>query len=210
MQFNQFMTIITFLFLLVWVTACTPLSQPHKPTHKPIPHSIKENNFKLDEITLIYLRNTRFPIHTTISLFNYAYPIILYSRKIIVSPHLVEEVKKAWGNNVFHNIKTTWQNDVHVPDFVHIENICKGLNLFAQNKKNLPSAIYPERRCVEVNEIQFYVRSQSGQENTLTMPGSVLCQEKSLLMGFKELVREINALVDKYQPTLETQFAHAG
>ncbi|MEN8218783.1 MAG: hypothetical protein ABFS56_20900 [Pseudomonadota bacterium] len=183
MPFNPFIALTTSVFLLVFMTACTP----NEPSH--------ENDLKLDEITITYLGGTtRFPINTTISIVNYAYPIISYSKKIIVPPHRLDD-------NAF---ETTWQTALQPQDFVYIEKRTEDLNIFTANELSDAS---PEKPCFGVSRVKLYVKSKRGQENTLTLSGAVLCQEKTFPTGFKKLIGEINALIPKYQPTLETRFA---
>jgi hypothetical protein len=199
MQLNQFVAIISFVSMLSVMTACAPIKH-NEPQH--------ENEFELGEITITYLREgSRFPIHTTVSLFNYATPIISYSKKIIVPAHRAPEVKKAWGNDVFQKLEKSWQADLRPQDFVYIENLCKKLQLFSQSKVDLPPDALQPKRCVNASDIKLYVRSQNGRENTLTIPSGVLCQKKYLPVGIKRLMGEVSALVPKYQPTSETQYA---
>ncbi|GEM_PF-3977213 len=199
MQLNQFVAVISFVFMLVVMTACAPIKH-NEPHH--------ENEFDLGEITITYLREgTRFPIHTTVSLLNYAAPIISYSKKISVSPHRAPEVKKAWGNDAFQRLEKSWQADLRPQDFVYIENLCKKLHLFSQSEVDFPANALQPKRCVDASDIKLYVRSQNGRENTLTIPGGVLCQEKYLPVGIKRLMGEVSALVPKYQPASETRYA---
>jgi hypothetical protein len=72
---------------------------------------------------------------------------------------------------------------------------------------DFPANALQPKRCVDASDIKLYVRSQSGRENTLTIPGGVLCQEKYLPVGFKRLMGEVSALVPKYQPASETRYA---
>ncbi|EDN65933.1 hypothetical protein BGP_3902 [Beggiatoa sp. PS] len=56
----------------------------------------------MDEITITLIGGTtRFPVHTTISLVNYAVPTISYSRTIKVSPAHLEKAKKALRAHLF-------------------------------------------------------------------------------------------------------------
>lgn len=200
MKGKKLIIFIIIFYILFFVTACIPFS--HHDELNP------KKELKFDEISITFLgKITQFPIHTKIRLMNYAYPIISFSKKIIVPPHRVEEVRKLLGKNVFRKIEKFWEKSLRNSDFDHIARLCKKLNLFAQGQIDLPVDINVDERCVKMNGLEFYLKAQGGQENTFTISGSVLCQEKYLPAGFNKLIGEINALIPKYKPILETQFA---
>jgi len=208
MQLNQIIIVIAVFTLIV--TACAPFSA-NKPIHQQssINKNIKsESDPRLDEITVTYLdKTTPFPIHTTVSLVNYASPSISYSKKIVVPHHRVAEVKKRLGNHVFQKIENFWQTELRSQDFVDIENICRKINIFTQTNVDFPIDVNPAERCVGVGGAKFYVRAKNGRENTLTVSGNVFCQEKYIPVGIRRLMGKINALVPKYQPFEETVIA---
>jgi len=207
MQLNQSVTFITGVFILAVMTACAPIKY-NKPSHKNNPLRLTQKELKLSEITMTFLGgNAEFPIHTTISLANYAAPTISYSKKIVLSPHRAVEIKEALGDDVFQKIEKSWQADLRSKDFVEIAHICEKLNMFAKNEVEWLAEENQAAPCANSSDIQFYVRSETGQENSFTIPGQMLCQEKSLPAGLKKLMGEINALIPKYQPTSETQVA---
>jgi hypothetical protein len=206
MQLNQSVAFITGVLILAVMTACAPI-KPNKPIHQSqLKPSRKE--LKLSEITMTFLGgNVQFPIHTTISLANYAAPTISYSKKLVVSPHRALEIKKALGDNAFQRIEKSWQADLRSQDFVDIANICEKLDIFTQKEVEWLAEENNVVDCTNSSDIQFYVRSQTGQENSFTIPGQMLCQEKSLPVGLKKLMGEVVALIPKYQPNSETQVA---
>jgi hypothetical protein len=168
-------------------------------------------DLKLNEITMTFIGGTtRFPVHTNISLVNYAVPTISYSRKIQVSPAHLEEAKKALRKfrfEKFEKIETTWQSDLLSQDFVNIENKCKSLKLWAKDAVDLLKGVKPIARCANTDDIQLYLKAQNGREKTLKIPGKALCQKQTLLKELANLVGEINALVPKYQPDPEVEYA---
>ncbi|MEK8021831.1 MAG: hypothetical protein VSS75_033565 [Candidatus Parabeggiatoa sp.] len=204
MQINYLKAIIISSALWFLIVACTPSSY-YKPTHK----AINENNFQLEEITLTYLRKTtRFPIHTRIQLMNYAFPQMSYVHKIIVPPHRIEEVKKAWGNYAFYKIEKSWQSDLQNHDFIHIEKMCNKLNLFTQTQIDVPTGTRFKKPCIKINQIKFSLTSKTGQENTFMISGAALCQPNAIPARLKQFISEIEALIPKYQPRPETQLAN--
>ncbi|MDM8561530.1 hypothetical protein QUF82_22080 [Thiotrichales bacterium HSG14] len=208
MQLNQSIIFIVTVFMLVSITACTSFP-PKTPVNEPIIHENDIfNDFELDEITMTHLNKTRrYPIQTTISLVNSVHPIISYTKKIVVSPHHVTDVKKAWGEQAFQKIEESWYTDLTTQDFVYIEKICKEVNLFTQSKIHLSDKTLSKKQCVGKNTVSFYVRSLRGYENTLAIPHFLLCQAKHLPKGFNKLMGEMSALIPKYQPHLETKLA---
>ena len=201
---NYLKPILISIVILVFIVACAPTSY-YKSIHKPI----HDNPFQLEEITLTYLRETtRFPIHTRIRLMNYAFPQMSYAHKIIVPRHRIKEVKKAWGNYAFHKIEKYWQSDLQNHDFVHIEKSCNKLNLFTQNQIDVPTGTRFKKPCTKINKIKFSLTSKTGQENTFMISGAALCQPNVIPARLKQLIVEIQALIPKYQPRPETQFAN--
>lgn len=203
MQIN-FKAISILIVILVLIVACAP-SSDYKSTHKPL----YDKPFQLEEMTLTYLRETtRFPIHTRIRLMNYAFPQISYAKKIIVPPHRIKEVKKVWGNYAFHKIEKSWQSDLQHQDFAHIEKRCNKLNLFTQNKIDVPTPF--KKPCTKINQIKFFITSKTGKENTFMISGAALCEPNAIPAQLKQLISDIQALIPKYQHRPETQFACRG
>ena len=221
MKSNPFILLILSICLSGIMTGCISTA-PQKSESKWLNKSQLKQKFeqlkathlkdlKLNEITTTFIGGTsRFPVHTTISLINYAVPTISYSRKIKVSPTHLEEAKKALRKfqfNQFEQIETAWQSDLRNQDFLDIENRCKSLKLWAKDTADLIKSAKPVTHCAYTDDIQLYLKAQNGLEKTLTIPGKVLCQKQNLLKKLANLVGEINALVPKYQPDPEVGYA---
>lgn len=205
---NPFAIIISFI-LLFFMTACTLL--PYTQANYESVNA--DNKKKLSEITMIYLdKSKKFPIKTRISLVNHDNLTISYLKKIMVLPHQIEEVKDAWGTSAFKKIEKSWKTELQNQDFVYIENISKKcceheLNIFTISDADFMVNI-SDKSCANGSYIKFYVKSQTRQENAWTIPSEVLCEDKYLQPGLRQLIREIKDLVPKYQPTVTSQVAY--
>jgi hypothetical protein len=197
------------VLILTAMTACAPIKHHNnQPIHRIQAKLSQKVSSKLSEISMTFLGGSmQFPIHTTIRLANYAAPTISYSKKLVVSADRVVELKKALGDNVFQKIEKSWQADLRTQDFVDIDNTCKKLNIWTQASIDWPADAKKLPQCANSSDIQFYVRSQTGQENRFLISGKMLCQQKFLPAGLTKLMAELTALIPKYQPDSKTQLA---
>ena len=164
------------------------------------------NNVNLTEITMIELDQTKqFPIHTIISLTNEKKPYISYTKKIVVASYNIDEVKKLWGDSAFKKIEKSWKRDFSVSDLKYINRYADGLKIFLQNEKELIS-VRSNKTCNR-NNVRFYIQSKTRKENSFTIPGNLLCQKTTVMVGFKKFIKEMNSLVLKYQPSFNIEMA---
>jgi hypothetical protein len=159
------------------------------------------DSFNLTEITMIELdKSKKFPIHTIITIKNDRKPSISYTKKIKVASYQIDDVKKAWGAAAFKKIEKSWQRDFSVSDLKYINRYAEGLKIFLQNEKELPSA--RSTKTCDHNNFRFFVKSETKEINSFTIPGNLLCQDNNIMRGFRKFIKEMNALVLKYQPHL--------
>ncbi len=191
------MKIFNSLIILTLVTACTT------PESNLNSRSSHNNYLNLSEITMIELDQTkRFPIHTIISITNEKKPYISYTKKIVVASYKVDDVKKIWGESAFKKIEKSWKKEFSVSDLKYLNRYSHGLKIFLQNQKELPSA--QSNKTCNRNNVRFYVKSNTKEENSFTIPGNLLCQNTKMMVGFKKFIKEMNSLVLKYQPSLNS------
>ena len=194
------MKIFHSLIIVTLVTGCTASESNIKS------RNINNNNVNLSEITMIELDQTKeFPIHTIISLTNENKPFISYTKKIIVASYKIDEVKKRWGESAFKRIEKSWKRDFSVSDLKYIYRYAEGLKIFLQNEKELLS-VRSNKTCNR-NNVRFYIKSKTREENSFTIPGNLLCQKTTIMVGFKKFIKEMNSLVLKYQPSFNMEMA---
>ncbi len=194
------MKIFNSLIILTLVTGCTASESNIKS------RNINSNDVNLSEITMIELDETKqFPIHTIISLTNEKKPYISYTKKIVVASYNIDEVKKVWGDSAFKKIEKSWKREFSVSDLKYINRYAEGLKIFLQNEKELPST--RSNKTCHRNNVRFYIKSKTREENSFTIPGNLLCQKTTIMVGFKKFIKEMNSLVLKYQPSFNIDMA---
>lgn len=194
------MKILNSLIIVTLVTGCTASESNIKS------RSMNNNHVNLSEITMIELDQTKqFPIHTIISLTNENHPYISYTKKIVVASYQIDEVKKLWGANAFKKIEKSWKRDFSVSDLKYISRYADGLKIFLKNEKEFLSA--RSNKTCNHNDVRFYIKSKTREENSFTIPGNLLCQKTTMMVGFKKFIKEMNSLVLKYQPNFNMGIA---
>ncbi len=194
------MKILNSLIIVTLVTGCTASESNIKS------RSMNNNHVNLSEITMIELDETKqFPIHTIISLTNENKPYISYTKKIVVASYQIDEVKKLWGASAFKKIEKSWKRDFSVSDLKYINRYADGLKIFLQNEKELLS-VRSNKTCNR-NNVRFYIKSKTKEQNSFTIPGNLLCQKTTMMVGFKKFIKEMNSLVLKYQPHFNMDIA---
>jgi hypothetical protein len=186
------MKIFSSIIILTLISACNTM---------PTDRGSDIDSFNLTEITMIELdKSKKFPIHTIITIKNDRKPSISYTKKIKVASYQIDDVKKAWGAAAFKKIEKSWQRDFSVSDLKYINRYAEGLKIFLQNEKELPSA--RSTKTCDHNNFRFFVKSETKEINSFTIPGNLLCQDNNIMRGFRKFIKEMNALVLKYQPHL--------
>jgi hypothetical protein len=122
-----------------------------------------------------------------------------------VASYNIDEVKKLWGESAFNRIEKSWKRDFSVSDLKYINRYADGLKIFLQNEKELLS-VRSNKTCNR-NNVRFYIKSKTREENSFTIPGNLLCQKTTIMVGFKKFIKEMNSLVLKYQPSFNIEMA---
>ncbi|WP_069469774.1 hypothetical protein [Candidatus Marithrix sp. Canyon 246] len=191
------------LIILTLVTGCTTSESNIKSRNI---NNNNNNSVNLSEITMIELDETKeFPIHTIISLTNEKKPHISYTKKIVVASYNINDVKKRWGESAFKRIEKSWTRDFSVSDLKYISRYADGLKIFVKNEKEFLSA--RSNKTCNHNNVRFYIKSKTKEENSFTIPGNLLCQKTTIMIGFKKFIKEMNSLVLKYKPNLNMELA---
>lgn len=184
------MKIFSSIIILTLISACNTM---------PTDRGSDLDSFNLTEITMIELDNSKqFPIHTIITIKNDKKPSISYTKKIKVASYQIDDVKKAWGAAAFKKIEKSWKKDLSVSDLKYINRYAEGLKIFLQNEKELPS-VRSTKAC-DYNNVRFFVKSDTREENSFTIPANSLCQDTTIMRGFRKFIKEMNSLILKYQP----------